>query len=192
MLFRSLFIGDIRYLLDQPFERLSAEEKDLMYWLAVVQKPVSLAELPQKFLWAVSSSELLATMGSLGRRSLVEKIMEKGENLFTLQPVVMKYVSDRVVEEVSGEIMEVIKTQDLGAIAILTNYPLTETKPGGLSLIERVKNSLQSRFIRNPKSFKNQITKLEAFLNKLPDSSLEVGYARENIEEFINLINVSL
>jgi len=184
----TLFIGDIRYLLDQPFERLSAEEKELMYWLAVEQKPVALAELPQKFLWPVSSSELLATMGSLGRRSLVEKIIEKGQALFTLQPVVMKYVTNQVVGEVGGEIMEVIKRQDLEAIATLKNYPLTQTNQGGRSVIEQVKNSLQSRFMRNPKSFQNQIGKLETFLAKLPESSLEVGYARENIQEFLSLI----
>ncbi|MDY6807273.1 MAG: NB-ARC domain-containing protein [Cyanobacteriota bacterium] len=184
----TLFIGDIRYLLDQPFERLSQEEKDLMYWLAVERKPVSLGELPQKFLWAVSSSELLATMGSLGRRSLVEKIIEKGQSLFTLQPVVMKYVTTQLVEEVGGEIMEVIKTQDLEAIAILKNYTLTQKDPGGRSLIAQVKNSLQSRFIRNPKSFQNQIAKLETFLAKMPESSLEVGYAKDNIQEFINLV----
>lgn len=182
----TLFIGDIRYLLDQPFERLSDGEKELMYWLAAGQKPVSLATLQEKFLWSVSSSELLETMGSLGRRSLVEKIMQKGQASFALQPVVMKYVSERLIEEVGGEIMEIIKSQDWQEIVVLKNYDLTETIPGGVSAIEKVKNSLQSRFIRNPKSLTNQIKRLEMFLANLPDSPLEVGYIGENLQEFID------
>jgi hypothetical protein len=67
--------GDIRDLLDQQFNRLSDVEKELMYWLAINREPVSLSELREDIVSPVSQSKFLEALESLGRRSLIEKLL---------------------------------------------------------------------------------------------------------------------
>ena len=84
-------------ILDQQFERLSALEKEIMYKLALNRLPISINKMREDILLQeVSTSELIYALESLGRRSLIEKIPEESELIFTLQPVVMKYVTNRV------------------------------------------------------------------------------------------------
>lgn len=91
--------GDIRELLDQQFERLSALEKQVMYWLAINREPVSYLELQADMLTTVSKSKLLETLESLGRRSLIE---QNSAN-FTQQPIVIEYVSEKLIEQICEE-----------------------------------------------------------------------------------------
>jgi len=92
--------GDIRDLLDQQFERLLHPEKEIMYWLAINREPLALSELREDVVSPRRKPNLLAALESLGRRSLIEQ----NETLFTLQPVVMEYVTDRLIEQVCEEI----------------------------------------------------------------------------------------
>ncbi len=92
--------GDIRDVLDQQFERLSDIEQEIMYWLAIAREPISLAELREDFVLQVSLIKLLEALESLSRRSLIEKNASR----FTQQPVVMEYVTSRLIEGVCEEI----------------------------------------------------------------------------------------
>ncbi|BAY30077.1 WD-40 repeat-containing protein [Nostoc carneum NIES-2107] len=92
--------GDVRNLVSQQFNRLSILEKSLLYWLAINREPVELKELKADLLSPHSSHNLLEVLESLYRRSLIEKQGSK----FTLQPVVMEYVTMNFIEQVSQEI----------------------------------------------------------------------------------------
>ncbi len=97
----SIFLGDIRGLLDQQFERLSELEKDVMYWLTINLEPVSVAELRGDMVAPVSIGELSEIIESLRRRSLIEV---EQRSFFALQPVVMEYMTDQLIEQVCQEI----------------------------------------------------------------------------------------
>lgn len=97
--------GDIRDLLDQQFDRLSALEKELMYWLAINREPVSLADLRSDLVSPVSPTKLLEALESLGRRCLIETSSGEAPTRFTLQPVVMEYVTDCLIQQVCAEIV---------------------------------------------------------------------------------------
>ncbi|MBV8884091.1 MAG: hypothetical protein JO235_08845, partial [Chroococcidiopsidaceae cyanobacterium CP_BM_RX_35] len=90
-----VIIGDIRELLDQQFNRLSDLEKKLMYWLAIKQGSVVLP-WRGKVVLPVSQSELLEALESLERRSLIEK----NSVGFTQTPMVVEYVTKRLIEQV--------------------------------------------------------------------------------------------
>ncbi len=90
---------DIRELLSQQFNRLSSEEKEIMYWLAINREPVSIKEVAKDLLPPISE-KLLELLNALRRRSLIEKM----GNRFTLQPVVMEYVTDTFVKQVGEEL----------------------------------------------------------------------------------------
>lgn len=96
----TLIFNDIRNLLDQHFDRLTLLEREIMYWLAIDREPVSLSELQADFVARIPTGELLESLTSLQRRSLIEKSLGS----FTQQPVVMEYVSDRLIDRVSEEI----------------------------------------------------------------------------------------
>ena len=70
-----------------------------MYWLAINREPVLLEEMKEDFVYPISTSELLQAIVSLQRSSLIEKIA----NGFTQQPVVMEYVTERIIEQVCEE-----------------------------------------------------------------------------------------
>ncbi len=99
--------GSIHDLLSQQFYRLSALEKDLIYWLAINREPVTLAELRDDLVLPISSMKLLEALNSLTRRNLIEKKSVPDSTVqFTLQPVVMEYVTDHFIQQVSTEIGE--------------------------------------------------------------------------------------
>jgi WD40 repeat protein len=99
--------GSIYDLLNQQFYRLSALEKDLMYWLAINREPVTIAELREDLVLPISSMKLLEALDSLCRRNLIEKKSDLQTSVqFTLQPVVMEYVTRNLVQQVCNEIQE--------------------------------------------------------------------------------------
>ena len=100
--------GDIRYLLASQIERLSDLEQQIMYWLSIDREPVTFSELRADFVPQVSLADLLEVLTSLERRCLLEKVTstltEKPRTLFTLKPVVMDYMTNRLLERVCTEI----------------------------------------------------------------------------------------
>ena len=104
----SAIFGDIHNLLEQQFNRLSNLEKEVAYWLAINREPISLAELQADIVSSVPLLRLLETLESLSRRSLIEKSMplsDESASYFTLQPVVMEYVTKQLISQVCTEIV---------------------------------------------------------------------------------------
>jgi ABC-type dipeptide/oligopeptide/nickel transport system ATPase subunit len=91
----TIFLGYISDIIEQQFERLSTLEQQIMFTLAANRQPLSLSQIRESVAVPVSGSELISALVSLGRRSLIEKIPESDEVIYTLQPVIMKYVSQR-------------------------------------------------------------------------------------------------
>ncbi len=89
---QSLFLGDFEFLLAEQWERLSALEKEIMCCLARYGSPASLSQLQQE-MRLESSGKLIKAVESLLWRSLVEKNSPESQTLFTLQPAMMKYVT---------------------------------------------------------------------------------------------------
>jgi len=83
---------EFQEILDQQFQRLSELQKNIMYALAIHQQPISLEQLRENISSTVSKSETIEALDSLVRRSLIETSTGVSAELFTLQPVVMKYV----------------------------------------------------------------------------------------------------
>ena len=86
--------GDVRDLLDQHFKRLSGVEKEILYRLTSEREAHSLSRLFDQSGSNVSRQTFLEGLQALHHRALVEK----GEEGFSLQPVVLEYLTDRLVE----------------------------------------------------------------------------------------------
>ena len=114
---RDLFGGDIaafvregpmtlhtlQQLLEHQLNRLTTLEQNIMYWLVIERDLVPLETLRNNLLDTMSTQEVLTALKSLRRRCLIER----GERsaTFTLQPEVMEYVGERMVEQVCEEII---------------------------------------------------------------------------------------
>jgi WD40 repeat protein/transcriptional regulator with XRE-family HTH domain len=96
--------GSIRRLLDTQVERLSALERSAMIWLAVAREPMSFVDLAAAIGKPVARGAVLEALEALRRRSLIEP-GERGAT-FTLQSVVLEYVTDRMVATAFQEISE--------------------------------------------------------------------------------------
>lgn len=95
--------GGIRRLLAEQIERSSPFEQHVLRLLAVEREPVTVAELIAN-LGTRARGPLLESISALRRRSLVERAETRGTAAFTLQSVVLEYMTDRLVEAIADEI----------------------------------------------------------------------------------------
>ncbi|MEG4025075.1 NB-ARC domain-containing protein [Microcoleus sp. S13C4] len=193
----ALFIEEhISNLLAQQFDRMSSSEQDIAYWIAIAQSPISLATLREQMLVNSSLSDLLKNLDSLGRRSLIDKITEGGETVFMLQPLIVQYVTDRLVEQIRAEVLETVKTQGIERMRLLKTHKLSinvakrkwDKGEPSISILAVVKNRLQVLFVKTTGS-EEPLNILKKVASYLEDKSiLEVGYARENLAQIISEI----
>ena len=92
--------GGIRRLLAAQVERLSPVEHGLLTGLAVEREPITLTELSRDLATSRTRSAVIEAIQTLQRRSLVERVGAS----FTLQSMVLEYVTDQLVETVVDEI----------------------------------------------------------------------------------------
>jgi WD40 repeat protein len=106
---KTLIFDDIRDLLERQFNRLSNLEQEAMYWLAINREFVSLSELRDDLVSTQSQQQLPETLRSLGRRSLIETatstLAEAQSVSFSQQPVVMEYVTEKLIAQIAQEIL---------------------------------------------------------------------------------------
>ena len=96
--------GGVRKLLDSQLQRLSALEEDVLRWLAVEREPTTFADLAASLAARFPRRDIREAAEALLRRSLLERSEPPGGPVFALHPVVLEYVSERLVEEVADEI----------------------------------------------------------------------------------------
>ncbi len=95
--------GGIRRLLAEQFDRSSPLEQTVLRVLAVEREPVTVAGLIAALGPRAGRGALVESIEALRRRSLVERAEIVGAAAFTLQSVVLEYVTDRLVEAVTDE-----------------------------------------------------------------------------------------
>ena len=81
--------------LDRQFQRISEVEIEVMYQLALALQPLTRSQLRENMPSFSSSSQVTDALQSLEWRSLIEKKTACGDSLFTLRPIIKKYVLNR-------------------------------------------------------------------------------------------------
>ncbi|TVQ13297.1 MAG: hypothetical protein EA368_02480 [Leptolyngbya sp. DLM2.Bin27] len=101
--------GDIRDLLAHQFDRLSPLEQQIMAWLAIHREPVTLAQVRSHLVDPLALGDLIEAFTSLERRSLIDRDTPRATSprstRFTQPPVVMEYITDWLVDQVSHAIL---------------------------------------------------------------------------------------
>lgn len=181
------FFGDIRDILDQQVGNMPPLEKTLLYWLALGREALSLEELAADLLTPVSRPELLEGLSRLRRRSLVEQGEEA--TTFTLQTVVLEYLTGRLVEQVASEL-------NAGKLELLTEYALLKAQAREYVRHSQTRLVLQPLLQRLRATYRSQ-TALEArltgLLNQVRALPLpEQGYAGGNLFNLLALARPDL
>ena len=94
--------GGVRELLDEQYVRLADLERTVLHWLSIMREPITHNELRSMLVIPVPAGELLEAVEALRRRNLIERGQRPGS--FTLQSVVLEYVTSRLIAEVVSEI----------------------------------------------------------------------------------------
>ncbi len=115
----STVFGGIRRLLDEHVARSSPLEQDALTRLAIEREPLTVADLLAELGPSNGTGPALDAIEALRRRSLVERI--DGGAGFTLQSVVLEYLTERLVERVSREAA-------LGQPEELVRWPLIKAR----------------------------------------------------------------
>ena len=178
----AVVFGDLSDLLAAQFERLSELEKEIMYWLAINREPVSLLDLRSDIVSPVPQPKLLEAVESLSRRSLIEKNTAR----FTLQPVVMEYVTTQLIEQVCEEIAGAVSLRlPLQNLSLFRSHALLKAQGKEYVkeaqvrlLLKPVLDELHTVF-RSRKSIENQLTQILSLLRE--QSLLESGYTGGNL-----------
>ena len=184
-----IFIDDkIRLMLTSMVERLSDFEKEVMYWLAINRDWVSLSDLREYLVLPLAMSKLLEALQSLQDRSLIQ-VNQQG---FTLQPVVMEYMTERLVEQVYNE----LSSETNKKFRLINRHALINTKAKDYIIKAQISLIIQPLIDKLLTSCDDDKEKLkEKFVQKvseLRDKPLESGYAGGNILNILAQVKVDL
>jgi WD40 repeat protein len=178
----TLVFGTIRNLIEQQFNRLSPIEKTVMNWLAINREWTAFAELRADLFPAIPLPGLIEAVESLEHRSLVEK----NSGLFSLQPVVMEYVTDRFVDQIAQEIQSSLDTKSISTARnlLLKTHVLLKAQAKDYIRDAQLRLILMPVFERllaeqNKSSLRGQLLELLSELQNYPSS--EIGYTSANL-----------
>jgi WD40 repeat protein len=113
------FFNGVGKLLEQHFARSAPLEQALLFWLAIERDLASLNALLADLAGTASQREVLMALESLRRRLLIER--GAGQPTFTLQPVVMEYLTDRLLAQATQELIG-------GELKLLLSHALLQTR----------------------------------------------------------------
>ncbi len=172
--------GDIRQLIDQQYSRLSDLEQQVMYWLAIEREPITTDNLRQDIVPMVSKAQILESVISLRWRSLIEK----NTNSFTQQPVVMEYMTDRLIDMAYNAAID--RNPEF-----LMSYALVQHRAEDYireTQIRQVLQPITDRLLAYYGSVETLQRELHGLLETLRDRQTAIGYAQGNI---MNLLRAS-
>ncbi len=188
----TIICGDIFDLIDQHFNRLSVLEKEVMYWLAINREWISSEDLENDIIDFVKKRELLAALGSLQSRCLIEKNSSK----FTQQALVMEYVIEELTEQVVEEIYS--GYVNTGEIEILNKYALTQAQTKHYlknAQIEFILKPIAEKFSKywvTKQNIQNHLNQLLSQLKANSSTSIKPGYAAGNIINLLRQLDIEL
>ena len=177
--------GDIWDLLEQQFNRLATQEQAVMYWLAINRELVSLNQLRQDLVPAISARNLIEVLESLQRRSLIEASISG----FTQQAVVMEYTTERLINLWETE----IKT---GKINLLKTHPIIKADAKDYlreTQIRLILRPLLEKLLVNLKEQHEIEQRLQAILEYLRSfKDLKTQYVVGNLINLLKYLQVDL
>ncbi|MGG6269136.1 NB-ARC domain-containing protein [Leptolyngbya sp. AN03gr2] len=183
-----LFFGDIWRLLNEQFDRLTTVEQQIMYWLAIERDWASFSDLRENLFPPVSTRTLIDSLDSLHRRSLIEKHTAQSSS-FTQQPVVMEYMTNRLLEQTFYEI-KTGQIQLLNSVSLIKAQAKDFIREAQTRLILEPLVRESQQYFRTEASLRQQ---LDALFNAIQNSpELRLGYTAGNLLNLYRVFKLNL
>lgn len=175
----------IRTLFKQQFEALDPCEKRLIFWLAIWQEPIALCRL-QTHLLNSDPAQVMAALANLVQSSLVTRHFPSDEPSFSLQPMVMTFVIDELMQAIMQELMQAKEQQTIQSFQLLRTHCLI--RPGTDDILgDRILTALQE-------AYQKQISQLlptaiDSFIQQAKKESFStIGYLTFNLTILSNIV----
>jgi WD40 repeat protein len=207
---------DIDNLLEQQWERLTAAEQQVMYWLAISREPMSLTDLeaalhpawnrqhqseprsksssplfPKESPTAAGATSLLSVLQFLCRRSIILTAgnLDRGKRYWSLQPMVMEYVTsnfvDRICEELETQAPLLLDTHPILQATAKEYIRQAQLRPIVYPAIERLRTS-----IGNPHQIGTRLVQILARWRT--EHPLHPGYLAGNLLNLLAQLKLDL
>lgn len=109
--------GDLWQLLEEQFDLLGDLEKSILYWLAIEREEIFPDRILEKLVLPIPLWMLVEKLDLLGQKSMIER-SNRG---LTEQPMVMEYITERLVRQIVKEIIK-------GEFSLLKSHAIIEAK----------------------------------------------------------------
>ncbi|MBE9227911.1 NACHT domain-containing protein [Phormidium sp. LEGE 05292] len=161
-------------LLEEQINRCSDWEKEVLYWLAVKRHSVTISELKRDILSWETRQKLPIILMSLERRSLIIKDRFR----FTLNPLLMDYITNLIVTLITQEIKDNDKHL-IYLILLLQPQASAKVKSEQInSILEPIVENLRRKF-HSPKQLKVHLENIHSEMRSHISNLL--GYGNINI-----------
>ncbi|BAU67481.1 WD-repeat protein (plasmid) [Stanieria sp. NIES-3757] len=183
----TFIFDDIRELLQQQFQRLTGLEQQIMYWLTINREPVSIQNLQQDFVAKVPVAELIKSLASLQKRSLIEKF----DNFFSQQTVVMEYITHDLIVKATEEI-ETNKINFLNQIALAKSQSKDFIRQSQETQIIKPVGERLLDFFGTNQNINKQIQVILQTLYSGKNRTLKRGYLSGNLINLLRQLEIDL
>ncbi|MCF4967135.1 nSTAND1 domain-containing NTPase [Nostoc sp. CMAA1605] len=172
--------------LNQQFQKLSQMEVNLMYCVAIRRNTVSWNQLVQDSKAFLRQQQLIEYVNSLiSQHSLLYTNTEEEPLIYALEPVILKYTTERFVEQVYQQIIEVMNKGVISGNELFITHQFITEHPVDEELhreqTRRIVQRIQQMLVQN---FKIQ-QHLETQLRKIQSLLEEQGYDARNISHLL-------
>ncbi|MBD2775246.1 NB-ARC domain-containing protein [Iningainema tapete] len=190
----SLFFTDtIVSFLDEQFKNLSQLEINIIYWIAIRRNSASMEQLRRDTLQTLSALELFNNLDFLIERySLVDKTINEEDNsiFYTLDPVIMKYITNKFVEDNCQDLLKIIPNQTIEGYELFISHSFITSNPEDEQLkqeqITRIVKPIHKNLLAELRSQQRVEEELRKIMSLLQDRGFSQGYASENILHLIS------
>ncbi|MBH8555384.1 NACHT domain-containing protein [Nostocaceae cyanobacterium CENA357] len=188
----SVFVDDvITQFLDQQFQELSKAETTLIYWVALRRNSATWHQLVQDSHQFFSYNQLFKTLDDLiSKHSFIIKNIEDITTIYILDPVVLKYTTERFVQENFQEIFQVINSKNINDFELFITHNFITEHPEDEELnqeqMRRIVKPIQKMLLAELHIQERGIEEeLRQVLSLLKDKGLSQGYGYRNISYLI-------
>lgn len=130
----TLFFEEISSLLDWHLSRVSKLELEVLFWLAVEREPVTLTNLKEDLLSSESKERLPSTLYALQKHIPLDKTSTG----YSLQPVLIEYMTSRLIETIGQEITLANKEITTRVNRMLVDRISAEVKDSKIETLNRL------------------------------------------------------
>jgi NACHT domain len=187
----TFLINGIRRLLDYQLQRLTELERSIMFWLAINREWTTIAELNTDIVPPISKNSLIESLESLSWRSLIEQ----QAGTYSLQSIVMEYVTEQLINEVTAEIT-IQETNLLVKYALIKATVKDYIRVSQIRLIlQPIAERLQSIWPSSTdcqQQIKSILAKLRSPADSSNSDSPHTGYGAGNLLNLSLLLNTNL